>query len=464
MTSAPWVVALVLRGAEPDDAETAAIDFCSRGPSVRLEPMTTGDIPPEGATAIVSLGDLPSTTPELPTLRLTDDSGGTLAGSRRVARALRSGEPGLVVHLRDGLGSVIAEGEVGGRKGMGACVAAMEGVLGPLVVMAAQQFPLPAAGADAVSTAPAGRTAMMAAKAAGMARFAREEAWKTVSQIQWRVARIPGDTPLDDILEPGRTPLPTLRWHAAAAPGFWADPCVVTDGERTVLFVEELHMSDGRGFIRALDVHGDELRPGAVVLATDHHLSFPQVYRTTAGWLATVETCKAHNPIYTFDRLGDEWRPSDLPPLPAHIADPVLRVSEGEVTGLIGTDATVNPDAVVVEYALEGRHWTRLDDRVRVSARNGRGGGTLDQVRGLRATQDCRGFYGRALEVLTDSQPPALVRRLQGHTVNSARGVHTLTWSPDGDEVWCDAWRRRPTLRGRQLFNAEIQHLSTCSG
>ena len=354
----------------------------------------------------------------------------------------------------------------------------MRAVAGPLLVMATRQFPLPAPPPAARIPMVTGRvtpTALRRAQIVGSFGFAKRLTTRVLTAQQWRIAQLPGSTPLADLLASEGRPTSPLTWRAKPGPGFWADPCVVADGRSWVL-VEELDMVTCRGAIRLLEILGDDVIPHAILLRTAHHLSFPQVYRTPHGWLATVETCARNNPIYTFDELGDPWRPApDLPPLPPAMADPVLLFDNvGAVTGLLATDAAVDPDSVVVEYALEATActWTRVETSVRVSAINGRGGGTLDPARGLRATQDCAGEYGHAAEVIAyPERDPADTRlRITGPLAGRAadgtrqRGIHTLTWSADATEMWCDGWRRRPTVLGWWWDIKERSHLERCEG
>ncbi|MDQ1248810.1 MAG: hypothetical protein QG597_3184, partial [Actinomycetota bacterium] len=316
------------------------------------------------------------------------------------------------------------------------------------------------------------------ADAAASVRFVGRLARRVLTTRQWQVARLPVET-----WRPSARLTAPLHWRSAPNDNFWADPHVVVDEGRAWMLVEELDMAVGRGAIRLLEVIGDDVAPHGILLRTRHHLSYPQTYRTAQGWLGTVETCAAHNPVYTFDRLGAPWRPAQgLPPLPPHLADPVLLLDGGQVTGVLGTDARVDPDSVVVRFDLDrsaGR-WRRDDASVRVSVINGRGGGTLDVRRGLRATQDCAGVYGRALEIIDypETDPPNVRWRLDGQEFGPGPdadgrrqgGMHTLTWAdgagPNGDEVvaWCDGWHIRATPRGWLLDLRERQHLDECEG
>jgi hypothetical protein len=490
----PTIIALVVGGAVPDVHERLAIDFCARGPSVRLVPVTRAALAAQSRDfddqlagvlgAVVSIKGPTPHLPGVPTLIFTDADGIALPDSARVARAVRRNLAGITIRLGDSLGSVLAEGEVAPRRTVAATRERMWRVAGPLLVIAARSLPLPAPPPQAALKldVPAVRPAL--ADALGAVWFAGRFAQRLVSVRQWELGRVAAPTALPDLLDVGATAAAPSRWVSAPTPDFWADPCLlVVDGQH-FLFVEELDMDTGKGAIRTLQVDGDDLAPLGVVLRTDHHLSYPQVYRMGGRWLATVETCGARNPIYTFQSPGDPWiEAPDLPLLPPHIADPTLLFDQPAVdggslgatriTGLIGTDAAVDSDAVVVQFVLTDiGSWRREDHIVRVSAINGRSGGTLDPIRGLRATQDCSGVYGRAVELLAfpDSDPVDVALRVdagdagQDDAGRRQQGLHTLTWSPDGCHAWVDGWHRRITPFGLLWHHRERQHLASCQG
>src|SRR5690606_30254264 len=66
---------------------------------------------------------------------------------------------------------------------------------------------------------------------------------------------------------------------------FRADPCIVRDGDRWWLFFEELRYADGRGTIAVWEMTPDgPVGEPEVVLGTDIHLSYPQVFRIGDAW------------------------------------------------------------------------------------------------------------------------------------------------------------------------------------
>jgi hypothetical protein len=394
-------------------------------------------------------------------LTLRDAEGHPWQAGIAATAAVRANTDAIEVRLArtDGVGS---SGSVGVLRSVAATVEAGQAVLGPLIAryVTGDQRP----GAVASAAAP---VAPYGADLRGAVRFAGRLARAAVTTRNWQVAQLPGSI---EALVAGRLPSGRVTWQGPTRRAFWADPCVVVDGDEQWLFVEELGKRSGVGLVRACRVVGGRLLAQDVVLQTAHHLSFPQIYRVGQRWLASVETCGAKNPLYTFDRLGDPWRPADdLPALPPHLADAVLTFDDlGHPIHAWGTDATVHPDAVFVRYVNQVGVWCREDASVLVDVRRARGGGTLDQGRGWRSVQDCAGTYGRGAS-LVDADGRVLVT-VTGDDVPQAtwrrrrKGLHTLTWSADGTVVWCDGWLRRVTPLGGLWRLRERQHSLTCAG
>ncbi|HNE88354.1 MAG TPA: hypothetical protein PKL68_05775 [Actinomycetota bacterium] len=396
-------------------------------------------------------------------LTLVDEDGWDWQCGNAVCRSLLAGDEAVTVRLvnSEGSGSV---GRVGVLRTTNASVQAGMAVLGPLIVQylnGARISGPPPGGAPEASVP------IRAADRRGAWRFAGRLLRASVTVRNWQVARLPGS--IDDVVA-HRLPPVRMVWQGPRRRAFWADPCVVADNAEEWVFIEELGRRSGVGVIRAARYDGHGLVTQQVVLATAHHLSYPQIYKVGDRWLATVETCAATNPVYTFDRLGGVWRPAtDLPAMPPHLADAVLHFdSDGNPVAASGTDARVNGDAVFVRYHWDGQAWSRDDPSVYVDVRRGRGGGTDDSMRGLRAVQDCAGTYGRATSLLEDDLTPVVVITARDVPPSADRrrrqGVHTLTWTSDGSVVWCDGWLRRFTPLGGFWRLRERRHSQVCDG
>ena len=400
--------------------------------------------------------------------RFTDAAGDPVNHSQWIVHAVAHREP-VQLQLRSG-DQILAAGVTDVRRSIVSTVAVALSSAGPLIEMALSDSTAPRpAGDRRPSDPPNARTAALRANTALAGRVVRA----AMTYRQWGVARLPART-LDHLIE-RRQLSGRLEWHSPPPSFFWADPTVVSHDGQCWLFLEELDRKTGRGHIRALRWLDGILQRGPVVYTTPHHLSYPQVQFVGGRWLATVETCAAANPILTFDSLGDPWRVcSDLSALPPHMADPVVVFrSDGTPDRLISTDAMTGPDTNYVEHIYEEDRWVRDPCATYVDITSARGGGTRDPLRGVRAVQDCAGGYGLRLGVVPDTDWSGTVygeplTRLDPDDVPLSdwqpAGVHTLTWTPDQEQVWIDGWRRQPSAVGGYRRIVERRHLRQCEG
>jgi hypothetical protein len=122
-------------------------------------------------------------------------------------------------------------------------------------------------------------------------RWQRER--QPYARAPWLVAIRTDDSPLD----PEHPGISRFQVMAAAEPlgqQIWADPCVVEDGGRRLVFVEECTPEAPRAHIACIEVpeQGPALWLGKV-LDRSYHLSFPQVFRWEEQWYMTVESGQA---------------------------------------------------------------------------------------------------------------------------------------------------------------------------
>ena len=385
-------------------------------------------------------------------LFLSDTSGVPLEYSRAVTRALRKNTGRLGVALADSDGAVYAKGVVGTRRTVARTLAGARLVAGPLAVMAAHRKATAAAPTSAAS-----RAAIRGADVVASSWFGLRLARAAMTYREWACAPIRVPHASDARLEVVGT------WHSGPH-RFWADPFVLVDADQSWLFVEELDRASGRGRIIAARIVDGGLRDPRVVLSNDHHVSFPIVARYQGHWIATVETCAKHNPVYTFERPGDPWHENvRLPALPPHTADAVADFDAG---ALVGTDAATDGHSVLVRYALKGHEWVPQPDAVRVDIGWSRGGGVVDTARGIRAVQDCAGTYGTALGWTSTDDPDQHLARWAAADLSTPgwRGVHTMTWDQDQQQVWIDGWRRRLSPFGWRYRVVEQGHFAQCQG
>lgn len=435
-----------------------AADYLQRGDQLMY---TVAD--PAAADVVVSDG------PGVGDWRFTDLGGEPLGRSRWIRAAVAGDADTVDVQLRD-RSRILARGRVDVRRTVAATIGQALAAAGPLIEMAVAGA---APGGDLVDIDIDDPPGDITTSLRSHVMFAKRLARAAVTYRQWGVARL--DPNAVSSMLTGPATVLDLRWQSPPPDHFWADPAVVGDARGHWLFVEELDRKLGIGHIRALPCRGPQLGPGTVVHTSRHHVSFPQVQWIAGRWIATVETCATDNPMMTFDRLGEPWRvASDLPTLPPHLADPVVQFDQaGRPVRVIGTDAQTSPDAVFTEYRFEDDSWARVPGSTYVDVRSARGGGTWDHVQGIRAVQDCARTYGAGLRLVPDqgwfgAPDGSDVVHLDGTSAHgdgwNPEGVHTLTWTPEQDQVWIDGWHRRASALGGYRRMVERRHLATCQG
>lgn len=241
---------------------------------------------------------------------------------------------------------------------------------------------------------------------------------------------------------------------------------VKDDDGSTWLFVEEFHRWHGIGRIVAMELRGHAIVRTVSVLEGPHHRAFPRVWRQDDGWLATVDGCETPGRIYSFNSLGDVWRAVPDVVLPAPLTDPTICVHDS-VAQLVGTNWTSDESSDVEVWSNEGpdfRNWEARPDLGYRDSKCGRGAGNIDLARSLRAVQDGVSAYGTAVSLISwpvvDGHP-RLERRFAGADLGFT-GTHTLAWTPDGQTVVLDAWRRRLDPLGWLWKLTDLRHLKKC--
>jgi hypothetical protein len=394
---------------------------------------------------------------------LCDEQGTPLEYSRPLRAAVRSGADRMTITLADGEGRLHSRGVIGTRRSVAGTISVAVRVVGPLALLGATS---PRA---QIVQATGRRTAGLdtaAADFAGLVRFAGRLSRAAFTYREWSCAALSSSFPTLWSTRPITLDVQG-EWQNEPGSRFWADPCLIVDGEDEWLFVEQLDRGLGRGHIVAVPVVAGRLSVSGArpVLSNEHHLSFPQIYRWQDRWLATVETCQSHNPVYEFESPGQPWRPAlDLPALPAHLADPVVDWESGH---LVATDGLTDPDSVLVRFTLGDGSWVPDIRSCAVDVGWSRGAGTWDTGRDIRAIQDCAGTYGRAVGLARGSDPHEHIQLWTARDLacpGSWRGIHSMTWAENSDRIWIDAWRRRFSVLGWRYRLTERRHLSSCEG
>lgn len=241
----------------------------------------------------------------------------------------------------------------------------------------------------------------------------------------------------------------------------WADPCVVLDGGRRLLFVEQWSDTDAKGVIVCLELLPEaQARFLGVALARPFHLSFPQPFQWQGQWYMTVESGQ--------DRCVSLYRADSFPFGWQHLTDlisgwscvdPTLHQHEGHwyLFANVAEGGGNNCDDLFLFVADSpmGPFRPHPANPIVSDARCARSAGRLFERDGrlIRPSQDCAPWYGAALvfnEVLelspTHYRECPLTRLDAGwasgldgcHTYNEAGGIEVLDarGSPPDNSVW----------------------------
>ena len=224
---------------------------------------------------------------------------------------------------------------------------------------------------------------------AHLSRLLREAFRDAMSRKQWRILIRCGAADAKPV------PCPADRIQA--------DPFVVEAHGETRVFFEEMTFGEKRGYIMSARLDGDTLTDPRPALATDHHLSYPQVFDFGGRLRLTVESARSGEVrLYDCERWPDAWAPGPvLMRLP--MIDPSLFEHEGR-WWLIGNlppapGAKADGELHVFHSAdpLSGDWIPHAQNPVVCDARFARGAGRpfLRDGRLIRPAQDCAGGYGR---------------------------------------------------------------------
>lgn len=261
---------------------------------------------------------------------------------------------------------------------------------------------------------------------------------------------------------------------------YWADPSLTVDVDGSLwIFLEEFPIREGNGRIVAVRHTPGGVTDIKTVLEDEHHRALPRVQRVADRWLATVDTCQSPAPVFTFERLGQPWRPLPGAFLPPFAVDPMLS-RNGDDWSVILTNWTLDEGSACETWHSHGGppfDWHRDDSLGFADPVRGRGAGQLDTVQGIRAVQDCSWGYGLKTSLVRlkagpEGRPQSLAtllpQRLSGRRWEN---THTLAWVPKSPSegsvegphyVVLDAGWSKVDVSWPFLRKRELQHLKAC--
>lgn len=287
--------------------------------------------------------------------------------------------------------------------------------------------------------------------------------WKLglASRLQWSIGVMPGSL--------GSTsgwsfPWERVRWIEPPDNGIIADPFVVKHDGTHWLFYEHMLFDEGKGTIHVgrLDPQTGTLRDAREVLATPHHLSFPNVFQADGQWYMLPEQAKSGSvTLYRAEAFPWRWTQHRelLPGFPG--IDPVLLRHDGKWWLFVTRDGGPCVDNNLHLYwsdSLDGEFVAHPLNPIRTGLFGSRMAGAIlrDGDELVRPGQDGRGGYGAGLALY----------RIDELTATSYRESELCAWRPSRsgpfshgfhalhaceDAVVVDAQRMRPVSPHQRL-------------
>ncbi len=290
--------------------------------------------------------------------------------------------------------------------------------------------------------------------AAGLRAFAAA-AWHFVRRRLDRLRGLDEGEPWRLVLRRSKSPLdpaaPVVGECSTLHPPegrAWADPCVVEDGGRRLLFVEEFPRDmGGKGEIVCLQLRADgSARRLGTALDEPFHLSYPQPFRWDGQWYMTVESGAAHRAsLYRAEAFPLRWaRVADL--IRGRVCvDPTLHRHNGRwylfANVSEGGSSTCDELFLFVADQLNGPFLPHPANPIVTDVRHARPAGRLFEHRGrlVRPAQNCGPSYGAEVvfREITALSPTRYEERPLGHLAGWGLGMdgcHTYS-AIDGLEV-----------------------------
>lgn len=238
---------------------------------------------------------------------------------------------------------------------------------------------------------------------------------------------------------------------------FWADPFLVSEGGRTLLFVEEFIYRNSKGHISVLELD-DKFRVVGTekLLEMPYHLSYPFVFEHQHVWYMIPETSGNKTiELYRCDRFPDKW--SFVMNLMEEVdaVDSTLFFHEGKwwlFTAISEWPGFTDYKELFLFYSddLFTTKWKPHPcNPVVTDVQTARPAGRIFRQNGkiIRPSQDCSIRYGRAVNlnqitILNEnSYAEKALLNIEANWDKDLKGVHTFNL--DKDMTVVDAYRYR---------------------
>ncbi len=241
---------------------------------------------------------------------------------------------------------------------------------------------------------------------------------------------------------------------------FWADPFVVSPGDRHFVFVEEFMYRKNRGHISVLELgRQGEIIKSLPVIEHPYHMSYPYVFQFEGSYYMIPETCENHT--------IDLYKSTDFPYKWTFVRHIMCDIEAMDSTLFHYRDkwwlftlvekisfASDNSPELYIYYSDDfmSDNWVSHPLNPVVSdVRTARPAGNIFTVDGAiyRPSQDCSERYGQALNinqilVLTETDyVEKEVIKVNPDWDNKLKGIHTLNFSDSFSIADAYYFRRR---------------------
>ncbi|HJR41099.1 MAG TPA: hypothetical protein VJ812_03370 [Gemmatimonadaceae bacterium] len=289
-------------------------------------------------------------------------------------------------------------------------------------------------------------------------RFARHKLHRVLSDERWALAYV-----IDRSHQDGAAPVPpTLYRSTLLAPpkgAFWADPFVVSRGDRYYVFFEEWLDAAGKAHISCIEIDAKgKASPPRKVLECDYHLSYPFTFEWRGTQYMIPETGDNRTvELWRAVEFPDRWELDRVLMRDIYAVDATLEEIDGRwwmfanvapVEGASTWDELhlFHADSPLGPWQPHRRNPVKSDVRsARPAGRLIRAGGDL-----YRPSQDCSASYGHGLVInrITRLDLEAFeeveVARLHANWRPDLTGMHTINAA--GGMTVVDVRLKRPRL------------------
>ncbi|MEZ5479218.1 MAG: hypothetical protein R3E95_17555 [Thiolinea sp.] len=190
---------------------------------------------------------------------------------------------------------------------------------------------------------------------------------------------------------------------------FWADPCLIREGERYFIFIEEWLYRERKGRIACLEwLGGERFSAPVTVLERDYHLSYPHVFRYQDNYYLIPESAENHSiELYRCERFPDRWVFVKYLMRGVQAYDATLHYHQQRWWMFVNMrpHPGASPNDLLYLFSAESplsSHWQAHPcNPVVTEVARARPAGRILQLNGklYRPSQNCAGSYGRGLNL-----------------------------------------------------------------